>query len=140
VIRLIAAFVAAEFAAAVIYAVGFTAEAGMMAGGTADFLVTAALSFYTGLPFVLLGGVPLWLLLRWRQVQSAWMFAVGGSAIALGAYLTLVAMGMSAPSDRPMSFAENLGRAFHIARIVAAMIAGGTGGIVFWSMAVRGYG
>jgi hypothetical protein len=30
-------------------------------------------------------------------------------------------MGMSAPSDRPMTFAENIARPFHVARVATAL-------------------
>lgn len=133
-IRVIVAFLAAEFAAAFIYAAAFAAEAGF----TFDFfLFILGLSFIVGLEFVLVAGVPLWLILRWRRVQSPSIFAVVGIVPGLTAYLISVAMGMSAPSGRQMTFAENIARPFHIARIAAAMSAGGAGALVFWSLAVR---
>jgi hypothetical protein len=134
VIRVIVAFVVAELAAAVIYAAAFAAEGGFRLD---MFLFIFALSFIVGFPFVLLGGVPLWMVLRLRRVQAPWTFALAGIVLGLSAYLILVAMGMSAPSDRPMTFAENITRPFHVARVAAAMIAGGAGAVVFWSLAVK---
>lgn len=134
VIRVIAAFVVAELAAAFIYAAAFAAEGGFRLD---IFLFTFGLSLIVGVPFVLFGGVPLWMILRLQRVQAPSIFALGGIALGLSAYLILVAMGMSAPSDRPMTFAENIARPFHVARIAAAMLAGGAGAVVFWSLDIR---
>ena len=135
VIRVIVAFVVAELAAAVIYAAEFAAEGGFRLD---MFLFIFALSFIVAFPFVLLGGVPLWMVLRLRRVQAPWRtFALAGIVLGLSAYLILVAMGMSAPSYCPMTFAENITRPFHVARVAAAMIAGGAGAVVFWSLAVK---
>ena len=136
-LRLIVAFIAAEVAAAIIYAVAFTADGDWRLD---YFLFAGAISFMVGLPFVLLGGVPLWLVLRWRRVETPWIYMLGGVVIAAAAYLLLVAMGMGAPSDHPLSFAENIVRPFHIARIGAAMIAGGVGAGIFWSIAIKRQG
>ena len=133
-IRVIAAFVIAELVAALIYAAEFAAEGGFRLD---MFWFTFALSRIIAFPFVLFGGVPLWMVLRLRRVQAPWIFALGGIALGLSAYLILVAGGMSGPSERPMTFAENIARPLHAARIAAAMIAGGAGAVVFWSVAVK---
>lgn len=130
--RVVTAFLVAEATSAVIYAAEFAIES---ATAAKLFLVFVVVNMIVGLPFVLLAGVPIWLILRARRIRAYWIFALVGATLGLCAYLLLVKMGMSAPSDRPMTFAENIGRSFHIPRIGAAMLAGGTGSMVFRAIA-----
>ena len=141
--RVVAAFAAALGTAAVIFTLGLLAEMRTGVGGESYITLLPVASLFVllnilvGLPVVLLGGVPTWLLLRKRGVEALWPFALAGATFAIGMYLLMVAQGMGAPSDQRMAFSENLFRARHIPRIVFTTIAGGAGGAVFWMIGVR---
>ena len=137
--RVTSAFIAALGTAAIIFALEFLAE-GFIAGvpmPASTFLVGIVLNLVVGIPAALVGGVPIWIVLHYRRVRSPWAYALAGAALALITYLLLVGMGMGQPSDRPMTFFENLGRFFHVPRIAFAMIAGACGAGVFWGIAVN---
>jgi hypothetical protein len=137
--RVLGAFVAGVGIAAILLALEFLAE-GFAAGlqfSAGVFLGFTALNLVVGFSATLVGGVPIWLILRSRHVRSPWAHASVGAVLGLVTYLLLVAMGMGQPSDHPMTFFENLGRSFHIPRIAAVMIAGAVGAIVFWFIAIR---
>jgi len=132
------AFIAALAAAAIVFALEFLAE-GLVAGvplSLGIFAFGAALNALVELPAALVGGVPIWLIVRSFRVHSRRAFAAAGASLALFAYLLLAGIGMGRPSDHPMTFRENFGRLFHVPRIAAAMLAGGTGAVVFWRIAV----
>jgi hypothetical protein len=137
--RLTAAFTAALITAAIVFDLEFLIE------GFVDrvplsldiFVFGVVLNLLVGLPTMLVGAVPIWIVFRSRRVQSPWAFALAGAALGLVTYLLLVALGMGEPSGHPMRFLENLGRFFHIPRIGAAMVAGAGGAEVFWLIAVR---
>jgi len=137
--RVIGAFVAAVSIAAIIFALEFLIE-GLVAGvplSLSIFVFGVALNLVVGFPAALVGGVPIWLVFRYRRVHAPLAFAVAGAALALIMYLLLVGMGMGQPSDHPMTFFENLSRLFHVPRIAAAITAGSGGAVVFWLIAVR---
>uniref|UniRef100_Q01NY3 Uncharacterized protein n=1 Tax=Solibacter usitatus (strain Ellin6076) TaxID=234267 RepID=Q01NY3_SOLUE len=137
--RIFAALLASVLSAAILFALEFIAE-GMAAGMDVSiniFLVGIAINLAIGIPVALLGGLPIWMILRNRRIQSPVPLVFVGCLLALSTYLVLVAMGMGAPSDQPMTFLQNLLRPFHIPRIAAAMVSGTGGGAVFWILAVR---
>ena len=137
--RLVGAFTAAVSAAALIFACEFVLE-GFLGGvplSPSIFLIGIALNLVVGVPATLLGGIPIWIAFRTRRIRSPRAYAIAGAALSLITYLILVALGMGRPSDRPMTFFENLGRFFHVPRIIAAMIAGALGSLVFWLIAVK---
>jgi hypothetical protein len=134
--RLIAAFVAAVTTAAIAFALEFVIE-GFFLGvrmSTGEVYLIVALNLIIGFPVALFGGVPIWLALRSHRMRTPWAFGLSGAALGLATYLLLIAMGMSAPSDHPMSFSQNISRLLHVPRIAAAICAGGIGGTVFWSI------
>jgi hypothetical protein len=125
--------------ATIVYALEFVAEdvaAGIRTPPTM-FLLMIVVNLWVGIPAVLVGGVPIWLVFRSLRIRSPWLFALTGASLALCTYLALVAMGMGQPSDHPMTFWQNLGRPFHLPRIAAAMLAGGAGATAFRRIAIR---
>jgi hypothetical protein len=74
---------------------------------------------------------------RSRNVFGILPIAAAGSCIALIYYVALVAAGIGAPSDRPMTFQENIQRPFQLFRCAGAVLAGAISGLVFHSIAVR---
>lgn len=135
-VRIVGAFVAAVGVAAIIFDLEFVCE-GMLAGESftaallSVFAFLWAVSMALGLATALLGGVPVWLIFRQRGVHSVWAFAVAGALLALLTYILLVAAGMGEGSDRPMTFAENLGQPMHLPRMGFAVFAGAVGAVVF---------
>ena len=130
--RVIGAFLAAVGTAAITFDLEFLFE-GLVAGvqmSASIFLVDFALNMMIGLPVALVGGLPIWLILRHRTIRSLQAFALVGASLALVSYLLPVAAGMGQPSDHPMTFAENIGRSFHIPKIVFAMLAGAKGAAI----------
>jgi hypothetical protein len=126
---LLAAFLAAVTTAAVLFALEFIAE-GFVAGldySISIFLFGVVLNLLVGIPAALLGGLPVWMILRTRRIQSPFMFGLAGAALAMITYLVMVAMGMGQPSDHPITFFQNLGRSFHIPRIAAVLLSGAAG-------------
>jgi hypothetical protein len=135
--KVIGAFAAALGAAAIVFALELLAEDifGGMPLSLSIIVFGIGLNLLVGLPVVVIGGVPIWLVFRYFGVRSPWAFAFAGACLAVCAYHVLVAMGMGQASDHPMSFRENLDRSFHVPRIAAAMLAGGVGATVFWLVA-----
>ena len=133
------AFAGAWTAAAITFALLLQVEA-LLEGAELSvsfFLFCVVGNCIVALPVAILGGIPLWMALKARQVRSPWVFALCGAALGLGTALVLVKIGLGAPSDRPMSFAENLLRTFQLRRIGLATLSGTVGGGVFWRMAVK---
>jgi hypothetical protein len=135
--KFIGALLAAVSTAALVFDLEFLFE-GLLAGvgmSPSIFIFGFALNLLIGLPVALVGGLPAWLIFRHWKIHSPWTFALAGASLALLTYLLLVAAGMGQPSDHPMTFAENLGRSFHIPRIAFVMLAGASGAVVFWRFA-----
>jgi hypothetical protein len=96
------------------------------------FLILGALSTYVAAVFTAALGAPALVVSRRHGVQSPYLFAIAGGTIAAIAYVLLVALGMSAPSDYSMTFLANIQRPLHLGRISAAIVSGAVGSLVFW--------
>jgi hypothetical protein len=126
------ALAAADLAAAATTVIWLDAE-GMGQGVSMPIdamLFTLVLALMAFSPVVFMA-YPAWALLRSRQLEKAALLAVIGSVIGAMYYVLLVYAGIDAPSDRPMTFAENLFRPFRLFRIAGAAISGSIAAVVF---------
>jgi hypothetical protein len=138
--KVIGPFIAAVSTAAIIFDLEFLFE-GLLAGepfSASILLVGFALNVLVRLPAAIIGGVPIWLIFRRRRIHSPLAFVLAGASLALVTYLLLAAAGMGQSSDHPMTFAQNLGRSFHIPRIAFAIFGGAGGSYVFRRIAPSG--
>lgn len=137
--RVFVAFTAGLITAAILIALPFLIEGlfndvGLTCG---TFVFGVVMIFLVGVPVLPVGALPIWIVFRKCGVYSPWAFGLAGACLALIYYLFLVALGLGAPSDRPMTFWENLGRGFHAARITFSIFAGAGGALTFWLIAVK---
>ena len=103
--------------------------------GFSLFLFVTTLNVMVGFIPALIGGIPIcWILCRWKA-RSPWPWAASGTLLGLAMFVLLIAMGMGAPSDRPMPFVERISR--QQTSLAVKAIAGCAGGAVFWLIAIR---
>jgi hypothetical protein len=102
----------------------------------ADVLFVIVLGLLTFAPVIAVA-YPIWLVFRSRNVFGILPIAAAASCIAVIYCVALVAAGLGAPSDRTMSFQENIQRPFQLLRCAGAALAGALSGLVFRSIAVR---
>jgi hypothetical protein len=101
------------------------------------FLFAVAMSSVVGLPAVLIGGVPIWLLFRRHSVYSVRAFALAGAALALLTYLLLLGLGPLRAYDPPETFWDAIRSPARLGQFLAAAVAGCTGSIVLWLIATK---
>jgi hypothetical protein len=101
------------------------------------FLFAVVVSTVVGLPAVLLGGFPIWVALRRRGIYSAKAFALAGAILAVITLLLLLGTGPMRSYDPPETFLQALSDPGRLAQFAATAFSGGTGGLVFWRIAVK---
>ncbi len=91
-----------------------------------------------GLPVVLLGGVPVWLVYRRRGISSVWAFASAGAVLAALTFLLLLGIGVwHGFFEEPEPFLKALANRYHLVQLLDFAASGAIGAIVFWLIEVR---
>ena len=97
------------------------------------FAAGSLFNFLLVFPVALIGGLPLWCVMRARPIRSPRAFVVAGALLVLAEYLLLAASGLFAPSGHPTTFLERV----HADQTAIAIVAGAVGGFVFSRMVLQ---
>src|SRR5579885_2700375 len=100
-IRIAVAFLAGEMVAAAIMVTELDCEATMPPHLLLFGFFMALIAALGPTVFI---AVPIWAMLRWRRVFALWIYGLVGAILGFSSYLVLVAIGIGAPSDHPLTF------------------------------------